>query len=296
MLNAVAITNRASGAGARLARVELPFQQAFDPAEIDWEVCVKAELLVMFGGDGTLQHTTTDLLHYLSSQPAGTTAPPLAIVPFGTTNMSARTINTSRSRRRALQSLHQLLQRDSGSRLKTSTHRLLQIDNGGTLHYGFAMGLGAVTELVQEWQQQRSDAALLNRVRSLLTMVRGLSGADRGIPLTLNGDTHNLYVLVVTTLAELIYGTRPFWGSGREPQAAMRSFWIEAGTPGLLKLAPALLRGAPRLAGMQGLGSSAFDSLQLNFVGSFVLDGEIYQLRGNGLSISTHNSLRWIAL
>jgi diacylglycerol kinase family enzyme len=232
----------------------------------------------------------------MSNQSPHVAAPPLAIVPFGTTNMSARTINTSRTRRRALQSLQQLLQRETGSTLPTRGHRLLQIENGDVHHFGFALGLGAVTDLVQEWQQHRSDAALLNRLRSMLTMVRGLRGADRGITLSMNDDPHNLYVLVVTTLSELIYGTRPFWGSAREPDADIRTVWIEAGTPDLLKSAPALLRGAPRMAGMKGYGSSAFTRLMLKFSGHWVLDGEVYDLRSDGLAISTHNTLRWVSL
>lgn|GEM_PF-1869995 len=298
MLNAVAIANHESGAGRKLAQVNLPFQQTFEADAIDWRVCLQAELIVMLGGDGTLQHTTTELLHYLAdtadSDP--TAVPPLAVVPFGTTNMSARTINRSRTRKQTLNNLETVLQQHSGNRLPVRHHRLLEIRNGSSHLYGFALGLGAVTELVEEWRQGRSDAALLNRLRSLFTLVRGVSSADRGVPVMLNGTSYDLYVLVLTTLAEVIYGFTPFWNTARDTDAVIRCTWIEAGTPDLLLRAPALLRGAPQMAALPGFGSAAFTELNLQLDNAFVLDGEIYQPQAAEISITSHDSLRWMSL
>jgi hypothetical protein len=298
MLNAVAIANRNSGAGGKLRDLELPFRHVFEPENINWSECLAADLLVMFGGDGTIQHTTTDMLTHaeFAAQKAQGKLPALAIVPYGTTNMSARTINRSMRRYQAVRSLKSLLNLETYDQLTTHSHPLLKIQAGEDLLYGYALGAGVIANFVTQWHEGRADVAALHQLRSLLTLLRGLQDTNDCTRVLMNNQPMELYMMVLTTLRELIYGSRPFWGSARDANAAIRATWIDSGTPGLLGVALSLLRGAPRMAGMNGFGSRGFPQLELICEGPMVLDGEVYDYRDRVLKISADDSLVWVAL
>ena len=304
MLSAAVIGNPASGAGRKLARTRLQVAQNFQTHDITWDECLDADLVVLLGGDGTLQRTVTDLLTWVAAHPDKSPArlPPLAIVPFGTTNMSARTINRSRSRVAALAQLEVVLNLESTSAIATRAQPMLAVTTTDTTRYGFCFALGAIVNAVQNWRERRGDATAVNQFLSLLALVRGFSSTARNsTPIMLESENLAVYTLLVTTLRELMFGCKPFWGTACDPQAGnppalLRCTWIESGTPRLLGLAPAILRGAPRLAEIPGLASCALDQTRLRFEGSFVLDGEIYGSEGSELLISTSDSLRWVSL
>ena len=304
MLSAAAIGNPASGAGRKLARARLQVAQNFQTHDITWDECLEADLVVLLGGDGTLQRTVTDLLNWVAAHPdkSPTRLPPLAIVPFGTTNMSARTINTSRGRVAALAQLEVVLNLESASAIATRAQPMLVVATTDTIRYGFCFALGAIVNAVQNWRARRGDASVVNQFRSLFALIRGFSStAQNSTGIVLESESLAVYTLLVTTLRELMYGCKPFWGTACDPQACdppalLRCTWIESGTPGLLGLGPAILRGAPRLAGIPGFTSCALDQTRLRFEGPFVLDGEIYGNEGSELLISTSESLRWVSL
>lgn len=298
MLNAVAIANRSSGAGGKLRDLDLPFAAVFEPGQIDWSRCLGADLLVMFGGDGTLQHTTTEMLNHLdntSSDPAES-LPALTIVPYGTTNMSARNINRAKRRQQAVATLQNVLRLAGPGGLNTISRPMLRIQAADNCHYGYCLGLGAIANAVRDWRTQRSDAAAVNQLRSLLSLIRGLRGTRGSSKVNLSGQDLEIYALIVTTLDELLYGSRPFWGSARSSGAAIRATWIAAGTPGLMALAPAVLRGAPRLEGLEGFGSRAYERVSLTSDGPLILDGEVYDYSGSALEISVEDRVRWVSL
>lgn len=299
MLKSVAIANRSSGSGSKLKHLELPFGRVFEPEEIDWPDCLDADLLVMFGGDGTIQHTVTAMIGQLQHRGNAADAnhsPALAIVPYGTTNMSARTINRSRNRKDAVTTLRRTLQLDHAAKLTTHRHPLLKIVTADTVQYGYAFGVGAIANFVQDWRVRRGQTTAINQLRSLLSLLRGLRNADDHTSVTLNAQTMDVYALVLTTLRELIYGTRPFWGSARQGDAGVRATWIQSGTPGLFSHAPALLRGAPRMADIEGFDSRGYQQLELSCAGPLILDGEVYDYRNTPMTISSVDYVRWIAL
>ncbi len=270
-------------------------QAVYEPTATDWSVCLDADLIVMLGGDGTLQRTVTDLLNYLAAEQPDRAPPPLAIVPFGTTNMSARNINTARSRRVALKRLEHLVEHESTRTLQSRSRPLLAIDTGPATIYGYFLGVGAIANAVQDWRANRKSAAAANQLRSLVALVNGLRGGSASTALTLEDRSLDVYALLLTTLRELLYGCTPFWGSGRDPGAHIRCSWIEADRQGLLRLAPAILRGAPRLEGFAGMGSRGYRKLSLTVGTPFILDGEVYD-SGGTLKVSTDDTLRWVSL
>jgi diacylglycerol kinase family enzyme len=297
MLNAVAIANRNSGAGSKLRNLELPFQTVFEPENVNWSECLAADLLVMFGGDGTIQHTTTALLTRpeVLAEP-NTRLPVLAIVPYGTTNMSSRTFNRSHSRHRVQENLKILLKAEGPAALTTHCQPILKIVAGTKVQYGYAFGVGVIANFVQNWRAKRGQTTAINQLRSLSSLLRGLRGADECTRVTVNSQPIDIYALVLTTLRELIYGTRPFWNGAEADDAGVRATWIESGAPGLFGLAPALLRGAPRMQEIKGYNSRPFTDLNLTCEGPLILDGEVYDYRNEVLNVSSDNRLHWVAL
>lgn len=299
MLKTVAIANRSSGSGGKLKNLDLPFDRVFEPGKIDWAQCLDADLLVMFGGDGTIQHTVTGMLgqlNHVGSAAADGQFPALAIVPYGTTNMSARTINHSRSRADAVRTLRNALQLDSFDQLATYRHPPLKIVTEKTIQYGYAFGVGAIANFVQAWRIRRGRTTAINQLRSLLSLLRGLRNADEYTSVTLNAQTMDVYALVLTTLDELIYGTHPFWGTASSEDAGVRATWIHSGTPGLFLHAMALLRGAPTMADIEGFDSHGYQQLELSCAGPLILDGEVYDYRNVPMTISSVDCVRWISL
>lgn len=291
----IAIANRLSGAGRHLARLELPAQRVFEPTDIDWGACLEADLIALFGGDGTLQRTTTDLLRWLSAQEGERRVPPLAILPFGTTNMSARNINTAHSRRLALRRLEHIVEHESARTLPLRSRPLLRIETPDALHYGYFLGVGAIANAVQDWRAKRKNAALVNQLRSFVALLQGLRGGQFSTTVRLANRELEVYALLLTTLQELLYGVTPFWGRGRLAETHIRATWIEAGRSGLLRLAPAILRGAPRLEAYAGMGSDGFREVTLALEDAFILDGEVYD-SGGLLKLRTEDRLRWLSL
>lgn len=296
MLTAAGIANRASGAGSRLNLESLPLAHRFEAERIDWETCLRADLVVLFGGDGTLQHTVTNLLNCLPDGTDASTLPPFAIVPFGTTNMSARNINTAWSRSAAVRRLTHLIEHENPPTLQTRRRPLLEISTETETLYGCFLGLGAIASAVQDWRANRGDTAATNQLRSFVALLRGLSGGSASAPVTVNGRALDVYALLLTTLEQLLYGCTPFWGSARfAGPAELRCTWIEAGTRHLLRTAPAILRGAPRLEATPGFGSEALTHAHVQSDGPFILDGEVYD--GNGsFSVRARSPLRWVSL
>lgn len=296
MLIAAGIANRASGSGNKLNLDDLPLEHRFEAGRIDWEACLRADLVVLFGGDGTLQHTVTDLLNRLPEGTDSATLPPLAIVPFGTTNMSARNINTAWSRSSAVRRLTHLIEHESPATLQTRRRPLLEIRTGTQTLYGYFLGLGAIASAVQDWRANRRDTAATNQLRSLAALARGLSGGSASAPVSVNGRHLDVYALLLTTLEQLLYGCTPFWGTARfAGPAELRCTWIEAGTRHLLRMAPAILRGAPRLEATSGFGSEALARAQVESGGPFILDGEVYEGHGS-FTARARSLLRWVSL
>ena len=67
MLNALLIANAGSGAGSRLDGLNLPGRWIRNPAAVTPEDVRDADLLALFGGDGTLQKTLSQLLRQMAA-------------------------------------------------------------------------------------------------------------------------------------------------------------------------------------------------------------------------------------
>ncbi|MGD8832132.1 MAG: diacylglycerol kinase family protein [Pseudomonadales bacterium] len=287
MLNALLIANARSGSAAKARRTGVPGCWRPDPREVTADDVRNADLVAFFAGDGTVQRT---LSHLLTSLPPSE-VPPIALLPFGTTNMSARGLNRSRRPRDAVASLHRAIRSgvyESGER------PLVRVRDGNATAHGFFFGMGVIGEVVERWNRERGAAVSGNQLRTALAMLRGLRSVSSTTEIALNGERRRVYGLLATTLDRLLFGSRPYWGAALPGD--LRLTWVEGHARHLLRRAPALLRGSPRMAELAGFESCVLPRISLDLAGPWILDGEIFHAERASLTIDRSDPLRWVIL
>ncbi|MFM7119127.1 MAG: diacylglycerol/lipid kinase family protein, partial [Gammaproteobacteria bacterium] len=204
-----------------------------------------ADLLVLNGGDGTVQKVVTALL----ARPDPARLPTLALLPGGTTNMTARSINGGAlSFKRALAAL---ADKAPTRRDRILRPALLATLPSGRRVAGFFWGMGAVLRGIEYCQKTVYEAGIGGEQASGVALVRTVIGIARRQPPFAGGATVVLAgteptgqfeasILLATTLEQLFLGIRPFWGPAR---GALRGVLIEEPAHRLLRNLPALLRG-----------------------------------------------------
>ncbi len=287
MLNALLIANARSGSGGHLQDIQLPGRWIRDPATVTAEQVRQSDLIALFGGDGTLQMTLTQILHDLPVSQL----PPIAVLPFGTTNMNANALNQARSRKACVASLERIIRTSDPT---IQTRPLVRVDSDNRPEYGFFFGLGVIAQVVERWNEERTQGALGNRLRSLWAMISGLRSVSSSTAMTMDGHTGLVYGLLATTLDRLLFGSQPFWGGGNPGDLHLT--WVDADAADLFRHAPDLLRGKARMAAVPGYHSRTAQTVDLSFDGPYILDGEIFHSSGRSLKIAPTEPLRWLSL
>lgn len=287
MLNALLIANAASGAGKRLDGLSLPGRWIRDPASVTPEDVRQADLLALFGGDGTLQRTLSQLLREMPAADL----PPVAVLPYGTTNMNAKDLNQARSRRKAAASLEEQIRT---GRLNTRARSLVMVESDDVVEHGFFFGMGVIAQVVEHWNEQRKPGALANQLRSAWAMVTGLSGISSATDIFLDKNHYRVYGLLASTLDRLLFGSRPYWGDGSSGD--LRLTWVDSDAPDLIRHAPDLLRGKARMAAVPGYHCRPLVTAELSFEGPYILDGEIFHSAGRSLKITRSEPIHWLSL
>lgn len=287
MLNALLVGNPTSGAGQRLRGLTLPGRW-IEPWHLTPVDVADADLVALFGGDGTMQITLSQILRGLT--PA--TLPPLAILPFGTTNMNAGDLNRRQARKSTVQSLRNAIET---GHFETAERRMLTVTTLERVEHGFFFGLGVIASVIERLSEGRKSAAMINQLRSFWAMVTGLTSTSAtSSELVLNDEAHSVYGLMATTLDRLLFGSHPYWVGAESGD--LRLTWVESNAAHLIRHAPALLRGNPRLAREPGFESWSGERATLQFDGPYTIDGEIFHSAGETLTISRSDPLRWIRL
>jgi diacylglycerol kinase (ATP) len=238
---------RAGGSGARAAKVlehlarypeivhveKSPHESALLLAD------AKVDVLVVNGGDGTLQKTLTELLR--EDSPFRRTGdarelPLIAPLRTGRTSMSAYDIGSMRDARVAID---RLVSRVRHHRIKDAiVHRAalrMQLEPDGVDCWGTFFGVGSIyrgTLLTHRiFPKGRAQGAFGSTFVTAGLIARALTGrapqngdGDADHPLTidpisvaLDGDriaAGEFQLLMATTLHRLFAGIRPFWGKG----------------------------------------------------------------------------------
>ena len=297
---ALLLTNPRAGLGRRRfafkgatdhTRIVLGEQELPDPSRHD--------LIIVEGGDGTLQRVMTDLL----AKTEAPALPPIAVLPAGRTNMSAADINQHRRFRQCAAALHAIL--DGASILPraprlapTQARPLVKVcDGGGNSRYAWFFGLGAVCSGIQRWGSRQPNSHLGLDLRTAWAVLQEFQKPPRQQLISCNGQSRQVLGMMATTLNRLLFGSRPYWDAKPAMQAGctMHSTWVFAEAQGVLRRGLRLLRGDATLAALPGFQSGEVTSLQLDFDGLYALDGELFQHRGP-LTLSLSEPIRWLPL
>lgn len=245
------------------------------------------ELLVVNGGDGTLQRALTEILGGLPGW-----RPYLAPLRSGRTNMTALDLGASRDPASAMRELI----RDAGTDCledRVQPRPVLRLEAGGDepLRYGMFFGAGAICRAIElthrSFPKGRAQGVFGSSLMTgtLLTQVvrgrrDGVLAPDK-VELALDGEgagAEAYVVMIATTLNRLFLKLEPFWGEG---PGSVRLTTLASGSSGLGKALPRILRGQPPRPGTTGLESRNIDEARFRLDCDVSMDGELFGPRPN---------------
>lgn len=245
-----------------------------------------SEVIVVNGGDGTVQAVLTVLL---GSYP-GEKLPLLAIVPGGTTNMIAGDVDRGGP---SMRSLRALLGSARFGRLaaKVVERPVMRMDLGSDTDsvFGMFFGAGAIYHGIRFCRQYIHTLGLRGETGPGLALAVFLSkvvlGGQGGAlfpPLTAWGTvdgkerrSRQYLGIMATTLNRLFLGLDPFWGEGR---GDLRMTALSYGPRYAWRAALPIMRGKPNayVRPENGYESLNADDVMLHIDSGFTLDGELY--------------------
>ncbi|WP_458096248.1 diacylglycerol kinase family protein [Roseomonas sp. WA12] len=258
-------------------------------------------LLAVQGGDGTLREVLTALPGTFGDHP-----PEIAILATGKTNLAARVLGTPGPGGTALGRL-----RDAADR-GTLRRRLLpvvEVVRSGTQDAkplrGLLFGAAAFTEAKLLAERALHQRGIHDSLAVLLALggVALRAGWQRGHPLragvpmevapdgTAALEGHRFLVLA-TSLDQLMLGLWPFWGEGEGPL-----HWLDVAAPPK-RLGAALWaarQGRPRpWMPAAGYRSGRAKSLAVRLSTPFVLDGEVFEPGPGGIVLSAPGQVAFV--
>lgn len=244
------------------------------------------DLLLVSGGDGTLQKLLSGLL---AVSDRSSPWPAIGILPLGTANMAAADIgllrrppDTDTLRSLLLQLLTDALQPHMVERpvveIVAEAHPPLA---------GLFFGTGAVCDAIDYWTERFRRRGFVGDVSHALTLIAlvgrllllgpnraGLKGHS-GLLRVAGGNTirGDFLLTIATTLERLLLGSTPFWNVNGAP---LRVTAIERDAPALARHTLAVLRGQPGPRLPPQYRSFGTQEAELLGVERFVVDGEFY--------------------
>jgi hypothetical protein len=260
----------------------------------------RIDILVVNGGDGTLQRTLTEVLQATSPFRRSGHArelPMIAPLRTGRTCMSAYDIGSPRDARVAID---RLVARARSSRIQEAlVHRAalrMRLDPDGIDHWGMFFGVGVIyrgTLLTHRiFPKGKAQGVFGSTVVTASLIARALTGrapalpSDLEDPLTIDPMTVFLddkqleagefQLLMATTLHRLFAGIRPFWGKG---PGGIRFTALRPGCFKRPQEIARLLRGrAPRESSNSAslYASHNIEKVELTLDCGISLDGEMF--------------------
>lgn len=250
------------------------------------------DLLVIDGGDGTVQRSLSLLL---ADGRRADALPRLALLPSGSTNMTAFAVSGPVRHARALVALTAAIA--DPERAFERRQEALSVIEATVRRAGFFFGGGLIVAGIRYWQQEIKArgggdewASALAVFRSLVGVARGESAFAQPLQMAADGQPPALLRLaMVTTLDRLLLGFQPLSGSG---SGGLRTMTVGADVSLAALAASCLWRSARR---PDGLISWRAEALSLAFAGSYTVDGELFDCEA-GLRIETAGPLRCLVL
>jgi diacylglycerol kinase family enzyme len=248
------------------------------------------DLLVVNGGDGTLQHALTEILE----RRAFSRLPLIAPLRGGRTNMTALDLGAHWD---PVKGLHGLIEDARagriGARVVERPVLRVELDRGRHVEHGMFFGVGMIRRAIALTHdlfpagasQGGFGAGLVTMAlvaRAAFRPREGVLQPDK-IQIRLDGESvpaGEFYLAIATSLTRLFWRIDPFWGPGSGP---VRFTAIASNARRLLASAPGILWGrAGRFVRPEnGYTSQRVDRAQLLFDSGFTIDGEIFEGRSD---------------
>jgi hypothetical protein len=241
------------------------------------------DLVVVNGGDGTVQAVLTALCHYQPFE----TFPLLAVLQSGTTSMTARDVGFSGSPVKALEKIYRWADSGVGDPLILQRPVLQVQAPGHDTLYGMFFGTAGIYQGIQYFHRKVNSKGLKGELGPAITIARFLWAAFfrrsdfiSPVPITIAVDNKppqqlDCMVLLISTLERLFLGLYPYWG---DEKAALHYAALRVRPPHLLQTLPFILRGRKsHLARPEnGYFSHNASKIRLNLDSGFTLDGQLY--------------------
>lgn len=244
----------------------------------------EVDLLVVNGGDGTLQYTLTELL----TNPDLARVRQVAPLRGGRTNMTAMDLGANRDPVAGLRGL--LADLEAGRLAERRVHRpVLRVRSNRRAEeqYGMFFGMGMLRRAVQLVHRSFSagnqgvfgaglvTAALVTKV--LWRPKDGILAPDKA-EIRIDGKSVSdaeFYLVCGSTLERLFLRMNPFWGRG---PGGVRFTAMASRGRRLAAAAPGILRGRPRdfVTAENGYTSANAEQVELRIGEGFTIDGEIF--------------------
>lgn len=247
-------------------------------------------LLVIVGGDGTVQAVLT---HLLSGDGCGFDEPPkLCVLAGGTTNMTAADVGVRDRPDRALRRLIGLPPDSIDLRATTLDRHVVEVVRGDDPpRFGMFFGTGAICRAIRLARRSVHPMRLGSSAESALTLAgvfgerlfggggerdRVMRGDDIAIARNDGPSVPATTLLALcTTLDRLILRSRPFWGD--EP-GTLRCTRIRYPAPRFWRSVPRIMYGRKgRDLGAPAYASCNADSIRLEMDCPFTIDGELFE-------------------
>jgi diacylglycerol kinase family enzyme len=239
------------------------------------------ELLVINGGDGTLQKALT---HILGAEESGW-RPLLAPLRAGRTNTSALSLGADRNPARGLTAILQAV-RSGVVAERVHQRPVMRADLGSDgVQYGMFFGAGMLYAAINVTHEKFPDGRAQGHLGASLTtaalaarVVLGRYGgvlSPEKMQVAIDGEPvqpREFLMVMATTLDRLFLRMRPFWGSEDGPLR----FSTIAARPRGLRNVMRMLRGLPPSRPDEGCISHNVEQVVLGLDGGMTVDGELF--------------------
>lgn len=242
----------------------------------------QVDLLVVVGGDGTVQMVLTCLF---DSKPFAV-MPVLVVIPAGTTNMTALDLGVRGSPVRGLRYLRRWLQNPVSPRLVQRC--ALRIRQSGCPDiYGMFFGAGVITGGVSYFQNWNRKLGITGELATGVAVLRVLFDMlfGRTSPIITpvkvrlidgdgNGQGRHCLFLLGSTLDRLLLGMRPYWGAEEAP---LHVTWVSESPAHLWRPLLLLLTGRGKyITEHNDYCSRNVRALEVIMDDHFIVDGECH--------------------
>jgi len=245
--------------------------------------------LCISGGDGTVQASVSALIN---DKPFAE-MPKLSLLSAGMTNVIARDLGETELPTPHLKRLIERVEAGDPGETVQRPVMTLDLSDGGPLIHGFLLGAIAFYQgtilgrrKVHGMGFTQSLASKIGILLSVLRVLRYGPGEKSGfmgeqVALSLDGKEappQDLFLIVATTLTQILPGIRPFWGQG---PGRMRITTISHPPRRFALAALPALRGKPRpWMESHGYCSHRAEQLECDLSSPVVFDGEFLETDG----------------